>query len=205
MLPLAKFWTSLGNYFLPVAVAWAYFVRNGSDEGVKISRGYWGLAVSLLVGTLLLTTWALYIWRARKGNASFAPPNTAFEAAYDRHPVVSWGTVAVYILAVVAAIALFGSRYSDSIVHTWKDSIPLAGSFWESRVKAWMSTCTDTTCFAMGNRIGNDKNELEYVDQYIPYVTDPVLVILAILLVASFAALLVAFLRPLPAAQVPDI
>jgi hypothetical protein len=195
MQPLAKFWTWLGNYFLPLAVAWAYFVRNGPDEGVKISRGYWGLMVSLVVGTLLVLTLTLYIRKAREANAITVPPNTAFETETERNLVISWGSLATYLLGVASALIIFTSRYFDSKIHEWKKDVPLAQSFWGSRVEAWSRSCGDKSCYAMGNRFGRDGKELEYVDQYLPYMTDPAIVVLALGLIGSIVALLVVVCR----------
>ncbi|MGL4488453.1 MAG: hypothetical protein ACRCU5_03310, partial [Rhizobiaceae bacterium] len=136
MLPLAKFWTWLGNYFLPVAVAWGYFVRSGSDEGVRISRGYWGLTASLLVGSLLTVALAMYVQEAKRAKAIRVPPNTAFEGDADRNLVISWGTIATYFLAVLVSVITFGTRYADSKIHAWDKTVPLADSFWGSRVLA---------------------------------------------------------------------
>ncbi len=195
MPPLAKLWTWLGNYFLPLAVAWAYFVRNGPDEGVKISRGYWGLVVSLVVGTLLILTLTLYVRAAHKANAIAVPPNTTFETESDRNLVISWGSVVTYFLAVLAALVVFGSRYSDSKIYEWKQDVPLAPSFWESRMAVWARSCSDKSCYAMANRFGADGKPLDYVDQYLPYVTDTVLLVLASFLLVSTVLLLVVIFR----------
>jgi len=195
MLPLAKFWTWLGNYFLPVAVAWAYFVRNGPDEGVKISRGYWGLVVSMVVGTLLILALTLYIREARKAKATIVPPNTTFETESDRNLVISWGSVVTYFLTVLAALVVFCSRYADSRIHEWDKTVPMALSFWGSRVAAWTQNCTQTSCYAVGNRFGADGKPLDYVDQYLPYITDPALAVLALLLVLSIVSLVIVIFR----------
>ncbi|WP_316228258.1 hypothetical protein [Bradyrhizobium sp. SZCCHNR1039] len=205
MLPLAKFWTWLGNYFLPIAIAWAYFVRNGADEGIKVSRGYWGLVASLTVGALLMLTLALYIGKARKAKKALLPPNTAFETDEVRNLTISWGTIAIYFTAILTALVVFGSRYADSKIYAWDDKkAPLAGSFWESRVIAWTQSCTKSPCYAMGNRFGEGDKKLEYVDQYIPYVTDLVLVVLASLFIASLVTLLIVVFRREPVQLWPN-
>jgi hypothetical protein len=113
-------------------------------------------------------------------------------AESDRNLVISWASVATYFLAVVAALVVFGRRYADSRIHEWDKDVPLAPSFWGSRMVAWTQNCTETSCYAMGNRFGADGKPLEYVDQYLPYVTDPALALLALLLVFSVVWLLIA-------------
>jgi hypothetical protein len=97
---------------------------------------------------------------------------------------------------VLAALFFFGRRYADSHIHEWDKDVPLAPSFWGSRILAWKSTCADTSCFAIGKRFGADGKPLEYVDQYLPFMTDPALMILALLLVGSIALLLLVIFRP---------
>ncbi|HXI05271.1 MAG TPA: hypothetical protein VNJ49_02905 [Bradyrhizobium sp.] len=201
MLPLAKFWTWLGNYFLPVAVAWGYFVRSGSDEGVRISRGYWGLTASLLVGSLLTVALAMYVQEAKRAKAIRVPPNTAFEGDADRNLVISWGTIATYFLAVLVSVITFGTRYADSKIHAWDKTVPLADSFWGSRVLAWTQSCSKSSCYSMGNRFDAGGKELEFVDQYIPYLTDPAVFVLGLLFIASLVALLMTILNRSSASQ----
>ncbi|ANW02710.1 hypothetical protein [Bradyrhizobium icense] len=199
MLPLAKFWTWLGNYFVPLAVAWGYFVRNGPDQGVQISRAYWGLAVSLLVGVLLISTLSLYIKKARSAKAIAIPPNTTFESESDRNLVLSWGSAVTYILTLITALIVFGKRYSDSKIHAWEKNTSLVDSFWGSRAVTFTRSCNESSCYAMGNRFGADGKPLEYVDQYLPYVTDPALALLGLLLFVSIVVLLVTIFRKPPA------
>jgi hypothetical protein len=203
MIPLAKFWTWLGQYFVPIAIAWGYFVRSGADEGVKISRGYWGLVVSLLVGAVLAATFAMYARRARAARTIIVPPNTTFEGENDRNLILSWGTAVVFIVAVITAIVLFGDRYASSRIFRWEERTPMAQSFWESRAKARSEKCTGEPCFSMGNRFDNNGKELEYVDQYFPYLTDGFLVVLFILLIGGTVCLLTALFSQ-PRSTVPS-
>jgi hypothetical protein len=196
MIPLAKFWTWLGQYFVPIAIAWGYFVRNGADEGVKISRGYWGLIMSLLVGAVLIATFALYARRARVARTQIVPPNMTFESEADRNLVLSWGTVAVFHLAVIIAIVLFGNRYASSEIYRWEERTPIARSFWESRARSRAEICAHEPCFSMGKRFDNDGKELQYVDQYFPYLTDGSLIALFILLIGAIVYLIFALLLP---------
>ena len=83
-MPLAKLWTFVGNWFIPLGAAWAVYVRNGladrPAQGVSISRAYWGLTFSLLTLAVLVWSFALYAKDAKRtGSASIAPPNTTFE------------------------------------------------------------------------------------------------------------------------------
>ncbi|MCC8962262.1 hypothetical protein H8A95_08000 [Bradyrhizobium sp. Pear76] len=205
MLPLAKFWTWLGNYYVPLAVAWGYFVRNGPDQGVKISRAYWGLGVSLLVGVLLISTLTLYIKEARKAKAVAIPPNTTFESDTDRNLVISWGCAVTYMVSLITALIVFGNMYADSKIHEWEKRSPLVESFWGSRVEAFTRTCDKSSCYAMGNRFAADGKPLEYVDQYLPYVTDPALAVLGLLLFVSIiASLLAIFRKASPAPEAND-
>jgi hypothetical protein len=47
----------------------------------------------------------------------------------------------------------------------------------------------------VGNRFGADGKPLDYVDQYLPYITDPALAVLALLLVLSIVSLVIVIFR----------
>lgn len=169
MLPLAKLWTFVGQSFVPFAAAWIYFVRNGSNEGVLISKAYFGVLITLCVGAVLVWTLALYVRAAKLQHSSvIIPPNTTFEELGSRNLVVSWGTLIVFGLAVIVSLAAFGLRYGESRIHYWDDNKPLAGSFFESRKAAHRIGCARQPCFAVSSRSGTS----EGVAEYIPYVTD---------------------------------
>jgi hypothetical protein len=71
-------------------VVWAIYLRGGLAEkppeiGITVSRGYWGVLITLAAAALLLWTWALYVREAkRKGKASLVPLNTTFEDGDQR-------------------------------------------------------------------------------------------------------------------------
>src|SRR4051812_42851429 len=153
MLPLARLWTWIGQLFVPIAFTWAYFVRNGPEEGVLISRGYLGLLASLAAGLAL--AWALggYIRLAQRHAIRPAiPPNTMFEDDANRNTLISWGTLGVFATVCLAALIFFGARYSASRIHLWDDPTPLEHSFVGSRVKAHERGCSASPCFAMSAR-----------------------------------------------------
>jgi hypothetical protein len=104
--PLAKLWTFVGNWFIPLAAAWAVYVRNGLTDkpppGAVVSRAYWGVVFTLLTLSVLIWTFALYVKQAKQNRAaSIVPPNTTFEDASDRNAVISWGTVVVYVVCTL--------------------------------------------------------------------------------------------------------
>jgi hypothetical protein len=146
MKALAKTWTWIGQTFVPLAIGWAVYVRGGMDgphleEGVLISRGYWGLLVTLATATALAIVAALYVREARRAHAkTLVPPNTMLEES-DRNLTVSWVTVGVFSAAAVTAFILFFVRYLDSKIHTWNGASPLEPGFWSSRVKAHETGC----------------------------------------------------------------
>jgi hypothetical protein len=77
MAALAKLWTWIGQTFVPLAVAWAVYARGGLpgehiEEGVLITRGYWALLVTLVVGNGLSLVGALYVREARRTKAKFS-------------------------------------------------------------------------------------------------------------------------------------
>src|SRR5262245_42050258 len=126
MLALAKLWTWVGNTFVPLAIGWAFYMRGGLTDrlpmGVLISRGYWGIVVTLIAGAALVWAMALYVRLAKQNNALIlAPPNTAFEDDANRNRVISWGTVSVFAVVVLLALTVSGIRYADSQIHKWDD------------------------------------------------------------------------------------
>lgn len=138
MMPLAKFWTFVGNWFVPLAAAWAVYVRNGltdkPPQGAVVSRAYWGLIFTLIASAVLTWSFALYLKEAKRSAARLlAPPNTTFEEAGDRNAIISWGTVAFFAVCIVGAFILFGTSYSESVIHRWEARTGLADGFWASR------------------------------------------------------------------------
>jgi hypothetical protein len=184
MKALAKTWTWIGQAFVPLAIGWGVYVRGGLDgphleEGVLISRGYWGLLVTLAVGAALSIVAALYIRAARRAHAqTLVPPNTMLEET-ERNAVISWVTVAVFVLSVVGAFVLFLVRYLDSKLHTWNGASPLAPGFWSTRVKAHELGCDSAPCYALAQRLYGT-NPVSGVNEYKLYLTDGVLVFLAV-------------------------
>lgn len=199
MLPLARFWTWLGHAFIPLAGAWVYFVRNGPDKGVLISRGYFGLALALLAGTALALVLARYILLAKARHATIIiPPNMTFEDLENRNLTISWGTLVVFTACLVTAYAVFASRYGDSRIHRWDSPTPIEDSFWGSRIKAHQISCAERTCFAIGQPV-NSKGLVQGVIQYLPFYTDGLIVVLSIMQMASLAYLaIVASRTPTP-------
>src|SRR5271165_132506 len=71
MLPLARVWTWIGQTFVPIALAWMIYVRNGlpaipDKPGVIVSRAYLGLLISLFAGALLSWVYGLYVIQAKR-------------------------------------------------------------------------------------------------------------------------------------------
>jgi hypothetical protein len=184
MKALAKSWTWIGQAFVPLAIGWGVYVRGGLDgphleEGVLISRGYWGLLVTLAVGAALSIVAVLYIRAARRAHVqTLVPPNTMLEET-ERNAVISWVTVAVFVLSVVGAFVLFLVRYLDSKLHTWNGASPLAPGFWSTRVKAHELGCDSAPCYALAQRLYGT-NPVSGVNEYKLYLTDGVLVFLAV-------------------------
>ena len=122
-MPLARVWTGVGTFFIPLAITWAVFVRNGlpseiHEIGVVVSRAYWGLLATLLAGGTLTWTCAMYVQRARAAHARIlVPPNTNFEKPHERNRKISWITAAVFSAAILAAVLLFGNDYSKSVIY----------------------------------------------------------------------------------------
>lgn len=201
MNPLAKLWTWTGHAFVPVAVGWAVYVRGGLDnavspEGALISRGYWGLLLTLAVAALLAWTCALYVRAAkRRHDGATVPPNTTFEDEGTRNPLVSWGTAAVFVLAVVGALTVFGVRYGDSRIHAWDGRIPLGEGFLSSRREAYRLGCAHQPCFAMGARMDGAGKPLAGINEYVLFLSDGILLVAALSASLGVGALLVNALR----------
>ncbi|MGY4297884.1 hypothetical protein ACVWXN_005979 [Bradyrhizobium sp. i1.4.4] len=102
----------------------------------------------------------------------------------------------VFFLAVITAIIFFSDRYASSRIYRWEERTPMAQSFWESRARARAETCSSEPCFSMGKRFDDSGKELEYVDQYLPYLTDGLLAAMFLLFVGGMAYLLFALLAP---------
>ncbi|MET4424271.1 hypothetical protein [Bradyrhizobium sp. RT3a] len=195
MLPLAKFWTWVGHSFIPLAAGWAYFVRNGPDEGVLISRGYFGWALTLLVGAALIFALGRYVSLAKARHAAILmPPNTTFEDANNRNLTISWVTLVVFAFSLIAANILFASRYADSRIHRWNDPAPLEESFWGSRIKAHQIPCSERSCFAISKRV-RSSGPVRDVMQYLPFYTDGLLLLFAAAQLAALVYLAVVLSR----------
>jgi hypothetical protein len=196
MLAFAKLWTWMGHLFIPFAIGWAVYVRNGlADQppplGVLVSRAYWGLLISLVVGSALIWTACLYVRMAKKKYALIlVPPNTTFEDENNRNTIISWATAGAFALAILAALAVFGVRYSESQIHKWEDQRPIADSFWGSRTKAYDLGCVAQPCFAVGQRVDKRNEPIFGVNEYILYITDGGLLVFAVLLLAGSACLI---------------
>jgi len=133
-MPLARLRTRVGSYFVPLSLAWAVYIRNGLDkappEGVSISRAYWGLLATLLAGSALCATLALYIRGAKhRRGRPVLPPNTSFETQDKRNPVISRTTAIVFGLARAFGLVVFGGRYRHTQIHCSDSPIPLQPSF----------------------------------------------------------------------------
>jgi hypothetical protein len=192
MIPLAKLWTFVGNWFIPLAAGWAVFVRGGLTEtaapGVRVSRAYWGLGFSLFTAAVLIAVFALYLRAARqRKDEPLVPPNTKFESSTDRSPLISWGTLIAYALCVAAAFTVFGTTYSESLIYEWDKKEPLADGFWSSRAAVHRVACDKSSCFAMGPRFDEHGDSVAGVNQYLPFVSDGALLVLLLCLALSTA------------------
>lgn len=193
---LAKLWTWTGHSFIPVAVGWAVFARGGLDSaapsiGVLVSRGYWGLLMTLAAACVLIFAGALYVRAAkRNGLGIVVPPNTTFESGEERSLPISWGTVIIFGLAVVAGLAVFSARYADSRIHAWDDVRPLREEFLASRLTAHERGCSHQPCFAVGPRVDGAGKSLPGVNEYILYLTDGALLAAALLVMLGLAYML---------------
>ncbi|WP_222016059.1 hypothetical protein [Rhizobium leguminosarum] len=160
--------------------------------GVIISRAYWGLLVTLLVSAALAWTAALYVRLAKaEGASTLVPPNSTFEEPQLRNRFISWATVCVFTLVCAAALVVFGNRYSESRVYRWDDLQPLEKTFWASRVQAHVIDCSNASCFAVAQHFDNAGKAIHGVNEYIPYVTDGAIAVLALLLIAGLLYLVV--------------
>jgi hypothetical protein len=196
MLPLARFWTILGGAYLPAAASWGFFVYNGPHRGMLISAGYLGLGVTLAVGTVLASTLALYIRKARRVHAPIiAPPNTLFEDQDHRSRLLSWGTVAIFGIVVLAGVVCFGNRYADSRIYLWDSTAPLSDSFIGSRAEAQAKGCPKGPCFAMAQRM-EGAGPADHVAEYIPYLSDGLLIVFAVTQLGALAFLGFVLCRP---------
>ncbi|MCJ2117020.1 hypothetical protein MKK65_10635 [Methylobacterium sp. J-001] len=181
MEPLAKLWTWAGHAFVPLAIGWAFYVRGGLDTappplGALVSRGYWGLLLSLVVASLMIWVCALYVRAARaEGHAVTPPPNTTFETANGRSMLMTWGSTIVFALTILGAIAVFGVRYGDSRIHAWDARKPLADGFLSSRLEAHRHGCAHQPCYAVASRMDDAGKPLGGVVEYILYVSDGML------------------------------
>jgi hypothetical protein len=199
MLPLAKFWTFVGQSFVPLAAAWIYFIRNGPNEGALISRAYFGLLLTLLVAAALIWSLALYVRAAKAKHLLPAiPPNTTFEDLKNRNRLLSWGTLIGFLIAVAVAMVAFGARYSESLIYRWDADTPLASSFLRSRKLAHQLTCSEKSCFAMGRRIDTNSADPTKVAEYIPFVTDGSLILFALVFFAGVIFLTTVTIRKSP-------
>ncbi|MBF2715081.1 hypothetical protein FS827_19640 [Agrobacterium vitis] len=193
MSVLAKLWTWTGYAFVPLAITWVFYARGGTDGtpvalGVLVSRGYWGLLLTLLVTGLLLWTVTLYVRAAKaRGSRILIPPNTTFETGGQRNRLVSWGTAIIFAAVMIAALAVFSIRYGDSRIYGWDDRTPLADGFWESRTIADARRCPNGPCFAISERLDSSGKPLSGVNEYIPIITDAAIVVAALPALACLA------------------
>jgi hypothetical protein len=206
LVPLAKVWTWTGSAFLTLVIGWAFYV-NGVGEpspaaGLRISRAYAGLVVTLLAGSTLAWSFALYVSQAHaRGLNIKIPPNTLFEDKTERNTIVSRATIIVFAVAILYSLILFTTRYSESRVYTWDGQVPLADSFFSSRAAAHAQPCPDQPCFAMARRAEGAGKSLHGVFEYIPYVTDGAIILLAITLLAGLGAVFKSLTRAPPTAH----
>jgi hypothetical protein len=183
-----------------LAVGWAVFVRGGLDgsippEGALISRGYWGLLLSLAAAALLAWSCALYVRASKQpGGTLSVPPNMTFETEATRNLLVSRGTAAIFGLAILCALAVFGVRYGDSRIHAWDGKQPLADGFLSSRREAYRLGCSHQPCFAVGERLDGSGKPLAGINEYVLYLTDGVLILAAAAALAGGLVLAASFL-----------
>lgn len=119
------------------------------------------------------------------GARILVPPNTAFEDAKDRNIVISYGTACIFALMVLAALITFGGSYSKSFIHGWNAQAGVQQGFWSSRIKAHEMGCSSQPCYAVGPRVDSSGSPVFGVNEYILYVTDGGLALLALLLVSG--------------------
>jgi hypothetical protein len=112
--------------------------------------------------------------------------------------MISWATVCAFAPSVTLALTVFGVRYAESVIHGWNERVPLTAGFWGSRSKAHELGCANQPCFAVGPRMDGASKPIHGVNAYILYITDGVLVLLALLLVAGLAFLIAVLRSPRP-------
>jgi hypothetical protein len=105
---------------------------------------------------------------------------------------VSWATVIVFAAAIVFSLVLFTTRYSECHIHPWDGQTPLAAGFWSSRAVAHSKPCANQPCFALGRRTEGPSRTIRGVYEYIPFITDGVISVLALSLLLGLGA----WLRP---------
>jgi hypothetical protein len=200
MLPLARLWTWTGHLFIPSAIGFAIYIRSGlpgelPQIGVIVSRAYLGLIVALVAGIVLVWAFALYVRAAKKLDApTFVPPNTTFEDEKARNPIVSWGTVVAFCLSIILALIIFGARYAQSRIFEWDAQSALWEGFWRSRWIAHRLGCPSQPCFAVGPHM-DGAHPINGVVEYILYVTDGAILVLACILISGLAYLAAVSLR----------
>ncbi|MGC1862517.1 MAG: hypothetical protein WA733_15730 [Methylocystis sp.] len=205
MLALARFWTWVGTLFIPAGFGWTLFVTNALPDkpsaiGLLVSRAYFGLLVTLIVAAALAWAAGLYVRLAKRARAPLlVPPNTTFEDETTRNRVISWGTVFVFLIAMIAALAVFGGRYSESVLYRWDEPRPLANGFWQSRGVAHKLGCNHEPCFALQQRIESATVTNHGTIQYFLYLSDGVLIVFALFTLAGTTLLITECLtRPPP-------
>lgn len=173
----ARLWTWTGHSFILPALILGFLVQGGigptTAPGVRISLAYWSLLLTLAVASLMCWTLVLYIRAAKAENSSLLiPPNTNFETREQRSRLVSWGTALVFGTVVLTALWVFSAKYHQSRIHLWDKNTPLADDFWLSRTMANAAACSKNPCYAMASRLNGETLVGEPVNQYIPYITD---------------------------------
>ncbi|KPH05042.1 hypothetical protein CO657_11105 [Rhizobium acidisoli] len=204
MLALARVWTWVGTAFIPLAITWALFVQNALPvappaQGVLISRGYWGLVITLLTAAVLVWALGLYVGQARtRRDVLLIPPNTNFEEMDARSPLVSLATAVTFCAFIIAALAIFGSRYATSEIYDWNAPVPLSNDFWVSRTIAHQHGCVSPPCFAISQRMNADHTPIFGVHEYVLYVTDGILFLLLLGLATGVIYLAMVSFRSVP-------
>ena len=200
MMPLARLWTWTGQLFIPLALGWAVYVRNGLDttaEGVVVSRAYAGLLLTLACGAVLCWAFALYVRAAKqRGAHTLVPPNTTFEDKKERNRTLSWATAVVFAVAILAGSILFASSYSNSRIHGWDATTPLSNDFWSSRLAAHGQGCPAHPCFALGPRMVAGRGPINGVFEYLPFLTDGAVLLLAFAFLSGIVLVLAAWREP---------
>jgi hypothetical protein len=123
------------------------------------------------------------------------PPNMALEESKDRSLVISYGTAFIFALSIVLALIMFGVRYSESLVHHWNAQAPIQQKFWASRITAHSMGCSAQPCFAIGQRMDSNGSPIFGVNEYVLYVTDGSIALLALLLISGLVFLIIVLTR----------